>query len=92
MEKKICRLFSNSYWDEDEDEAPSTKAKEEAGSDSEEDPLDAFMAGLSEKMKESEKQSKTGKKADRNDKASKGVRDDIEVEDDEVRKLSKRMR
>lgn len=41
------------------------------------------MAGLSEELKESEKQK--GRKGE--EKANKGVRDDIEVEDDEVRLL-----
>lgn len=44
------------------------------------------MAGLSEEMKESDRQSKAKKKGDRSDKdkANKGIRDDIEIEDDEV--------
>ncbi|XP_022664363.1 ATP-dependent RNA helicase DDX42-like isoform X2 [Varroa destructor] len=43
------------------------------------------MAGLSEEMKESDRQSKAKKKGDRSDKdkANKGIRDDIEIEDDE---------
>ncbi|OQR68645.1 ATP-dependent RNA helicase DDX42-like [Tropilaelaps mercedesae] len=80
------------YWNEDDEEPTTAKGNDESqsrhdddNSDSEEDPLDAFMAGLSEEMKESEKESKNKKKADGTDKdkASKGIRDDIEVEDDE---------
>ncbi|XP_013789257.1 ATP-dependent RNA helicase DDX42-like [Limulus polyphemus] len=55
--------------------------KQESDSDSEEDPLDAFMAGLEKEVeKEKEKIVETEEK----DKLqAKGVRDDIEEEDDE---------
>ncbi|XP_076348587.1 ATP-dependent RNA helicase DDX42 isoform X4 [Tachypleus tridentatus] len=55
--------------------------KQESDSDSEEDPLDAFMAGL-EKEVEKEKE-KTIETEEKDKLQAKGVRDDIEEEDDE---------
>ncbi|XP_003748366.1 ATP-dependent RNA helicase DDX42 [Galendromus occidentalis] len=64
------------YWNEDEDETPQKQARDD-DSDDEEDPLDAFMADLSKDMKKQDKPKDTTKTSKR------GIRDDIEAEDDE---------
>ena len=83
-----CRLFAR-YFDEDDEHvtpsstleyipAPGSPSYQPQGghsSDSEEDPLDAFMAGI-----EREVQRETVKLQEKEDK-KKGIRDDIEEED-----------
>uniref|UniRef100_A0A8C4PWR5 ATP-dependent RNA helicase DDX42 n=2 Tax=Eptatretus burgeri TaxID=7764 RepID=A0A8C4PWR5_EPTBU len=84
----------NAYFDDDEDEASSTKYSDlpyipaenspsrfhEGGSDSEDDPLDTFMAKVESEAQKDMKslESKTGKQE-----IEKGVRDDIEEEDNQ---------
>lgn len=54
------------------------KNKKRDSSDSEEDPLDAFMAGIDAELEKSKKTNSEDKKNDK-----KGIRADIDNEDDE---------
>lgn len=85
------------YFDDDEDTATSSaleyipapgspsyeehqkKNRKKESSDSDEDPLDAFMAGIDAELEKSKKTSSDDKKNDK----QKGVRADIDNEDDE---------
>ncbi|XP_071446281.1 ATP-dependent RNA helicase DDX42 [Hetaerina americana] len=60
--------------------SPSFQQKEE--SDSEEDPLDAYMAGIENQVKKQSTSNSEKEEKDK-DKLRKGIRDDIEEEDDE---------
>lgn len=67
------------YFQSDDEDNNAADSKPPASSDSEEDPLDAFMAGIDAQVAEKNgKGTKTKSK-----KEAKGVRDDIEQEDDE---------
>lgn len=84
----LCLTYS--YFDDDEDKSqleyipapgsPSYKPQNKEDSDSEEDPLDAFMAGIEKEVKKDTRKEKVEvpKKE-----LEKGVRGDIDNEDDE---------
>jgi ATP-dependent RNA helicase DDX42 len=71
------------YFEDDEDTAAPARSKtSDASDDDEEDPLDAFMAGIEKEVTHQSKPSAESSNR-KNPNQTKGVRDDIEGEDDE---------
>ncbi|XP_070565800.1 ATP-dependent RNA helicase DDX42-like [Ptychodera flava] len=70
------------YFDDSDEETPGVSSKSRGFSeedDEDDDPLDAFMAGLENDL---QKQKQTKEKEDKNEKKKKGLRQDIEEADD----------